>query len=199
MPLLFGIQQAVEGVVWLTFSHPLVNAIFTHVFVFFSHVLWPTYVPFAVLMIEKNKGRRTVLWVLLLIGLATSVQLMNYALIIGTPVAHVVGHSIAYETLLPTIPLGFAFYVLATCMACIVSSHKYIRVFGLALTASLIISYWSYSQTFYSVWCFFAAILSFIIYIHLRTDVVQKIKERAQDLRERAEGVQRRVKRSMQA
>jgi len=187
MPLLFGIQQIVEGVVWSSFNIPLLNALATHFFVFFSHVLWPTYIPFAVLLIEKEPGRRLILKVLLLIGLATSLSLLFYSLIIGTPVAFVHGQSIIYETSLPVIPLGIGFYVLATCVACLVSSHKYIRVFGLALTGSFIIAYWAYSHAFYSVWCFFAAILSFIIYIHLRTDVVAKIKATAKDLREKVE------------
>jgi hypothetical protein len=30
------------------------------------------------------------------------------------------------------------------------------------------LSYWFYTQAFFSVWCFFAAILSLIIYMHFR-------------------------------
>ena len=45
------------------------------------------------------------------------------------------------------------------------------RVFGLALLGSLAIALWAYQQAFYSVWCFFAAILSGIIYVHLKQGV----------------------------
>ena len=43
IPLLFAIQQLTEGVIWLTFSYqaPLLNTVMTHVYSFFSHVLWP--------------------------------------------------------------------------------------------------------------------------------------------------------------
>lgn len=195
MPLLFGIQQLIEGVVWLTFRIPLINTIATHFFVFFSHVLWPTYVPFSVYLIEKDPGRRLILRVLLLIGVATSLNLLFHTLIAGTPIAFVQGESIVYETTIPPIPLGVGFYVLATCVACFVSSHKFIRVFGMALLGSFVISYWSYNHAFYSVWCFFAAILSFIIYVHLRTDVVEKVRARARVLRGRVEEeVRKRVK-----
>ena len=187
IPLLFGVQQAIEGVVWISFGIPWLNALATHLFVLFSHVIWPAFIPFSVLMIEKHPGRRIVLTAFLLIGLATSLTLLFYALIVSTPIAHIVGNSVVYETFEPQIPLGLGFYVLATAIACIVSSHKMIRVFGMASLASFAIAYWSYQETFYSVWCFFAAILSFIIYIHLRMDVVEKIKETAQDLKSKAE------------
>jgi len=58
--------------------------------------------------------------------------------------------------------------VLAACGSCFVSSHKFIRVFGLALVASLVITYAYYNFAFASVWCFFAALLSLIIIVHLR-------------------------------
>lgn len=187
MPLLFGIQQAVEGVVWVSFGIPWLNALATHVFVFFSHVLWPTYVPIAVLLIEKEQGRRLVLKILALIGLATSLSLFYHAFLVGTPVSYASAHGIVYVTSLPMVPLGLGFYVLATCIACLASSHKFIRVLGIAMMGSLAIAYWSYEQAFYSVWCFFAAILSFIIYVHLRTDIVEKVKSAATTLRKSAE------------
>ena len=45
IPLLFAIQQLIEGVIWLTFrvDAPLLNSVLTHVYSFFSHVLWPVY------------------------------------------------------------------------------------------------------------------------------------------------------------
>ena len=51
---MFAIQQLIEGVIWLTFSAdaPLLNLVMTHVYSFFSHVLWPVCLPVAVLMIE---------------------------------------------------------------------------------------------------------------------------------------------------
>lgn len=56
IPLLFGIQQLIEGAVWLTFRYeaPLVNSVMTYLFSPFSHVLWPVYVPLAVLLIEPS-------------------------------------------------------------------------------------------------------------------------------------------------
>ena len=63
IPLLFAIQQLSEGVIWLTFRYeaPQLNAVMTHLYSFFSHVLWPIYVPVAVLLIEPPGRRRQVL------------------------------------------------------------------------------------------------------------------------------------------
>src|SRR5471030_2723711 len=45
IPLLFGIQQLSEGVIWLTFGHgaPALRPAMTYLYSFFSHVLWPIY------------------------------------------------------------------------------------------------------------------------------------------------------------
>jgi hypothetical protein len=49
IPLLFGLQQLTEGVIWLAFHHdaPLLKQPMTYLYSGFSHVLWPMYVPFA--------------------------------------------------------------------------------------------------------------------------------------------------------
>ena len=58
IPLLFGLQQMVEGIVWTTFGSPEVHAIATYVFVMFSHVLWPTFVPLSIWLLEKDPLRK---------------------------------------------------------------------------------------------------------------------------------------------
>ena len=72
IPLLFAIQQLSEGVIWLTFRYeaPLLNAVMTHLYSFFSHVLWPIYVPVAVLLIEPPGRRRQVLLTFVAAGIA---------------------------------------------------------------------------------------------------------------------------------
>ena len=56
IPLLFGVQQILEGALWLTFpvNAPVSNMVLTYAYSFFSHVLWPIYVPIAVLLIEPT-------------------------------------------------------------------------------------------------------------------------------------------------
>lgn len=49
IPLLFGIQQLIEGAVWLSFSNSALNSISTYAYSMFSHVLWPIFVPASIL------------------------------------------------------------------------------------------------------------------------------------------------------
>ena len=57
IPLLFAIQQLTEGVVWLSFGWGIsaVTATATQLYSFFSHVLWPVYVPIAAWLIEPDQ------------------------------------------------------------------------------------------------------------------------------------------------
>src|SRR5688572_13898863 len=63
VPLLFGIQQVVEGLVWVGLEGgpgPL-QALLLQVYAFFSHVLWPAYIPIAAWLVELQRGRRRAL------------------------------------------------------------------------------------------------------------------------------------------
>lgn len=167
LPLLFALQQAVEGVVWVSKGLPWLHSSAVFAYVMFSHVLWPTYVPLAVMAVEPQGRRRSVLKGFLVFGVALSAWLYSHIVTGPITATHTAG-GIVYDMVLPDIPYGLAAYVFVTCVACFVSSHKFVRVFGLALTGALAIALWAYQEAFYSVWCFFAAILSFIIYAHFR-------------------------------
>lgn len=68
-------------------------------------------------------------------------------------------------------------YLAATCAGCFFSSHKIINIFGVLALLLFMVAYWFYTAVFFSVWCFFAAILSVVIYLHFKLG-----KERAPDL-----------------
>lgn len=163
IPLLFGIQQLLEGVVWLSFDDPALNGFATYAYSMFSHVLWPVFVPIAILLIEASPIRRNLLRAVCLVGLGVGVYLL-YFIIADPVVAHVVNHSIAYHSphLYPWTTITL--YLVATCGSCVLSSHRIINIFGGVLLVSFAIAGWFYTQTFFSVWCFFAAILSAIVF-----------------------------------
>ena len=167
VPLLFGIQQLIEGVLWLSLHAPRFQASATLGFLLFSHVLWPSFLPYAVWKEETSKRRKDALAWFTWFGSAVSLYLL-YHILRGPISSTLMGNGIAYDVPLPNHVVIPGAYVLAACGSCFVSSHKFIRVFGLALVASLIIAYAYYDHAFASVWCFFAAILSFIVFVHLR-------------------------------
>ena len=78
IPLLFGVQQIIEGIIWLTFRFdtPMLNTLMTNAYSLFSHVLWPIYVPFAVLVLEPIPWRKKALHAFLAIGTAAGLYLL---------------------------------------------------------------------------------------------------------------------------
>jgi len=167
MPLLFGIQQIIEGVLWLSFHYDAaqLRMVMTYMFTMFSHVLWPVYVPFAVGLMEPEPWRRKTMWWFRCIGIAVGIQLL--VLITTQPlVAEVNTHIIYISPHFYEWPM-MMLYIAATCLVSLFSSFKLIRLFGGLALLLFLVAYWFYTEAFFSVWCFFAAILSPIIYLHI--------------------------------
>lgn len=167
IPGLFGVQQLIEGGLWLTFpaNAPFANTVLTYLFSFFSHVLWPIYVPIAVLLLEPVEWRRKLLMVIAVAGAAVGLYLL-YFLVTEPIVSEVVGSHISYQSPHFYIVAVMVLYVLATCVSSFVSSCKTIRWFGAATFVALLAAGAFYRFWFISVWCFFAAILSVIVLVH---------------------------------
>lgn len=167
IPVLFAIQQLIEGVMWLTFQHDAVylNTVMTHAYSFFSHVLWPVYVPVAVLLIEPLRSRRQALRAFAAGGIGLGVYLL-YMLVAFPTISRITGQHIEYVS-----PHFFAvavmtLYLLSTTVSPIVSSHRLVKVFGVLALLAFGLAYYFYAVRFISVWCFFAALLSAVIYFH---------------------------------
>ena len=78
IPLLFGIQQLIEGMVWLSMvpGSIIPQWIVTYGFVFFSHVFWPFFVPFSIWLIEKHPLRKKIIGGIALVGVFVSCYLL---------------------------------------------------------------------------------------------------------------------------
>lgn len=169
IPLLFGIQQLIEGVIWLTFPYdaPLLKQVMTYAYSGFSHVLWPIYVPIAMGILEAVRWRQRTIFMFEIAGLVVGLYLL-YFIVTRSVIAEVVGSNIAYLSphfyVLPVTVL----YLAATCVSCFFSSHGFVRLFGVLALLAFIVTYLFFAVALISVWCFFAAILSLLIYIHLR-------------------------------
>jgi hypothetical protein len=169
IPLLFGVQQLIEGVIWLTFTHdaPLLRQVTTYVYSGFSHVLWPIYLPLALGALEAVRWRKRGLVAFAAVGLAVGLYLF-YFIVTRPVVAEVIGRHIVYVSphlyQIPVITL----YLAATCVSCFLSSHAFVRLFGVLALVSAIAAYLIHVTAFISIWCFFAAILSLLLYVHFR-------------------------------
>ncbi len=169
IPLLFGVQQLVEGALWvgLRSDAALLNAVLAQVYSLFSHVLWPVYVPLAALLIEPAAGRRKVLWALLTLGAVTALYLL-YTLVRFPITADAAGGHIRYLAPHFYVVWVMAAYLTATCASLLVSSHRVVVAFGALATLSFLAAYGFYAAWFISVWCFFAAVLSAVVWLCFR-------------------------------
>ena len=167
VPLLFGVQQLTEGGLWIALDNhlPGLQSWTTYVFSLFSHVLWPIWVPFAILMVESHRRRRAALVGFQAVGLTVGLYLL-YFLIRSPVTAHVHQNSIFYDSVHFYLAGIVVLYLSATCISGLFSSHRCINVFGLLAFGLAIVAYEVSSTTFVSVWCFYAAVLSLLIYLH---------------------------------
>ena len=167
IPLLFAIQQLIEGVIWLTFRFdaPLLNSVMTHVYSFFSHVLWPVYVPAAVLLTEPAGWRRRGLIAFVAAGAALGAYLL-YVLVAFPIVSRPTGQHIEYVSPHFFAAVTMTLYLLSTAVSPLLSTHRMVVAFGALALLSFGAAYAFYATWFISVWCFFAALLSAVIYLH---------------------------------
>ena len=168
IPLLFAIQQLTEGVIWLTFTTdaPLLNWVMTHVYSFFSHVLWPAYVPLAVWLIEPpGRRRRQLLAVFAAAGFAVAAYLLFILMVYGV-VSKPTSQHVEYDSPHFYAALTMTLYLLSTTTSPLFSTHRMVKVFGALALLAFAAAYYFYAQWFISVWCLFAALLSAVIYLH---------------------------------
>jgi hypothetical protein len=166
-PVLFALQQTVEGLLWLDLARPMASAcrpFLTHAFTAYAEVFWPTFAPLAAWLIEPVQWRRRLIGVCLAVGLAVSAYLLWKML--GNPytASAATGH-IVYSNGV-TYPKGIEIpYVLATTISLLLSSHRMIQLLAVVILGGFAVAWVSFHQSYISVWCFFAAVSSIIVYL----------------------------------
>lgn len=168
IPLIFGVQQITEGILWLTLSDPRyidMQSAATFVFLFFAEILWPIWVPISILMLEENEMRKKIQMIWLSAGIIVSIYLA-YCLLSFDVQAEIIEHHIVYLQDYPSSLRSYSMvlYGMATIAPPFFSSQKRMHFFGLAILVSYIISAIFYEHYVLSVWCFFAAVISISIY-----------------------------------
>lgn len=170
VPLIFAIQQFIEGGLWLIIgkSTSLVM-IFTYIILFFALFWWPAFIPTACYFLEKDKQRKSILQVLSVIGVLLGLYLYGNFIWHPSP-ALAINSCIFYSNPLfwPFNLILCSFYALVTVGALVISSKRAFNLFGLLAGLLAILSLWIYLKNFVSVWCFFAAVVSIVLYFNFK-------------------------------
>jgi len=169
-PLLFGVQQVSEGLVWvgLRAEAPGLVRPASLAFLFFALAAWPFWMPLSATFIESRPRARRIWLSMAVLGLGWFVLL--YLPILLDPdrylTTRVVHHSIAYDyTEVPVVravppELFRAIYAVIGGLPLIACSDGRVRLFGLLLGGAAVVSRLAFVYAFASVWCFFAAALT---------------------------------------
>lgn len=167
IPFLFALQQLIEGLQWLVPKPGELSSLLAYGFLFFAFIVWPTYMPLAVYLLEKKKKRKALLRLFLLAGVIASFYLL-FLLLSNAPRLEIFDRSLRYGIPNPVGYIGVFVYLLIVGGPAVVSSYRYVRLLGWTLVGSFMVAYLFFETTFTSIWCFFAAVLSAIVYLHFR-------------------------------
>ena len=169
-PALFALQQAVEGLLWLDLARGepgTCRPILVHAFLGYAEVFWPVFAPLAAWLIEPVQWRRRLIGICFAIGVALAAYLLWKMIVNPYMVSAATGH-IVYRNGM-SYPRGIEIpYVLATTISLLLSSHRLIRLMAIVILGGFALAWWSYYQSYISVWCFFAAVSSILVYLFVR-------------------------------
>lgn len=169
IPLIFAVQQACEGIVWLWGPETNFGYCAGYLFFIVAFAWWPLWIPLSLYRAEKQVAPALILrfyciaGILWFLGATLSLLLFDFSV---SSTDHIVyALAVPFDNIMGLI----ATYVTIVAGPFFVSTLPYARVFGISLLAAFGISYWYWVHAYGSVWCFFAAWLSSLILLMVRS------------------------------
>ncbi len=169
-PILFALQQFVEGIVWIALSNPegefasmwLSKAVYA--FLVFAWVVWPVFIPFFMIKLEQDPQRKKVLKGLLVNGIIIAVILI-YVLANYNMTAQVSDYHIRYDRDFQSdwVWVFAIFYLVSTVFPNFISSVNKMWYLGVINLASYVFAKIFFAGYVISVWCFFGAVSSLVV------------------------------------
>lgn len=171
IPIIFALQQFIEGFLWLSFAqenYAFLKPYTTYIFFFIAQIVWPTWVPLSVYQLERDESKKKQLRTLLGLGILVS-SYLGYCLLRYDVNAEIAGHHISYLNTYPSYNFAIcgALYVICTIIPPVFSSVRKLWILALTILAAYIITMIYYEEYLVSVWCYFAAIISVLIYLFM--------------------------------
>jgi hypothetical protein len=166
LPLLFALHQFIEGFVWLGLEGRIGQTATdeaTLLFILFAKGILPFLIPFSVTLMEQPGWRRHAMTAFTVLGAILCIWVL-WAVLSHPSGATIEHHSIHYHNRRTGGLTIRAVYLLTTCGALLLSSHRVVRWFGILNVAGLTVVFLVKGYAFASVWCFYAAALSMMLY-----------------------------------
>lgn len=172
IPLFFAAQQFIEGLVWVSLMPPIntsMNLYATYGFLVFAQIVWPLWIPIAMVMVENKGQRRKIQRVFVIVGVTEAVY-QAFCLVSYPVHSQITGHHVYYEIDHPATfnYIEPFFYVAATIVSPFFTSIKKMWVVGASILISCTITLIFFQHVSVSVWCFFASIISISVFLIMR-------------------------------
>lgn len=174
IPVIFGLQQLCEGLVWrgLENGNLFLARTAAFVFLYFALAFWPFWIPLCAFLTSSDPRKSRLLAIFVLLGFMGGLAL--YLPVLTQPeilVLRVQHHSIVYDfkqsIMFEFMPFTWwqALYVLIVGIPMLIAPSRGFTLLGIALIASAAVTHVFYWYAFTSVWCFFASLLSLYLCI----------------------------------
>jgi hypothetical protein len=174
-PLFFGLQQGLEGLVWLGIdAHALppgeanpATVAAALAYLFCAYAFWPVWMPWTAVSLLRRFGETTGQWSWLP-GLGLVPGLLLWLPLLSQPKAALPtpsGHALVYaltpwsEHLLPAL-VGPVLYASLIVVPLLLIPSGRVRTFALTLLLAFAIIEWANRQALTSLWCYASALLS---------------------------------------
>ena len=175
LPLIFSVHQFTEAGVWATVGSnewAWMNSLLSYFYVFIAFTFWPMYVPWAVAKFNRNFRDKRLL-ACAAIGALVGLYLL-FVYVFYHPLSTTIGgchfsgcRSIVYDVRDPLFATGIKYpYLVAATFPFFFCHNKRVRwllgpLFVISFPIGMLMAY---DETFPSIWCFLAAILSVAVY-----------------------------------
>lgn len=182
LPMLLGAHQLIEAVAWWGLEDrvpAIAGDVAVWIYLLLAFGVLPIFVPLAMVLLEPDVARARAMRHLVVMGAAVSLVLVA-TMIRGPVEAAIGGRYIAYDIGLSHGGLVVAAYVVATCGALLLSSHRVIVRFGVFNVVAVAVLIWLNTSGFASLWCAWAAIASMGVAFGLRSGAL--VSERSHRL-----------------
>lgn len=169
-PVLFALHQFTEGLVWLGLQGrigPVGRDHAAFLFTLYAQGVLPFLMPLAVALMEPAGWRRKVIWGLTIVG-AVAAAWDAYGLIFLPTRVFVDHNAIAYRNVMTGSLIISLLYILASCGTLLLSSYPVVRWYGILNVIALAVVELVREYAFASVWCFYAALMSTMLYWQFR-------------------------------
>jgi len=135
------------------------------VFLIAALVIWPVMIPLSIWFMEEVKKRKKILAGLTVLG---GIVLLFYAFCLisynVTPQINSFHIQYIHEFPQTLVDIAYLFYIASTVAPLFVSSVRRMWLFGILILVSYLVTVIFFSHYLTSVWCFFAALISIVVY-----------------------------------